>query len=95
MDQINAVKESITDEIIHKINDLNNQAWLVHDTQPKRGLKLSLKAKSLAEKYAYKQGLAYAIRNMGVSNRYLSNLETVLSLSNQTTELFIELGQYR
>ncbi len=32
MDQINAVKESITDEIIHKINDLNNQAWLVHDT---------------------------------------------------------------
>jgi len=91
MDQTHKVKESISDEIIQKINDLNDKAWRVHDTQPKLGMELSLKAKSLAEKYTYKKGLAYAIRNMGVSNRYLSNLETALSLSNQALELFIEL----
>lgn len=91
MDQTNKVKESISDEIIQKINNLNDKAWRVHDTQPKLGMELSLKAKNLAKKYTYKKGLAYAIRNMGVSNRYLSNLETALSLSNQALELFIEL----
>lgn len=92
MDQINRVKVEISEEIILKINALNDKAWQVHDTEPNLGLELSSESKILSEKHGYKQGLAYAIRNMGVSNRYLSNLEMALSLSNQAMELFIELG---
>ncbi len=82
----------ITDEIIRKIDELNHNAWQVHVTQPNLGLELSSKARKLSEEYAYRKGLAYAIRNMGVSNRYLSNLETALSLSLQALDMFIELG---
>ena len=92
MDQNIGVKESISDKIIYKINALNDEAWRVHDIDPKIGLELSIEAKNLSEKYSYKRGIAYAIRNMGVSNRYLSNLEIALSLSHQAMELFIDLG---
>ncbi len=92
MDLVNTVKEKTSDEIILKIQALNKKAWQVHDTEPNLGLKLSSEAKILSENSGYKQGLAYAIRNMGVSNRYLSNLEKALSLSNRAMELFIELG---
>ena len=92
MDQLIAVTESIPAEIIRKIDDLNNQAWEVHITQPKLGLELSSEAKKLSEEYSYQKGLAYAIRNMGVSHRYLSNLETALSLSFQALDMFVQMG---
>ncbi|MBM2813589.1 MAG: hypothetical protein HW421_351 [Ignavibacteria bacterium] len=78
--------------IFNKIDELNRHAWEIHITQPKLGLELSNEAKELSEKNNYQEGIAYAIRNMGVSNRYLSNLETALSLSLQALEMFIELG---
>jgi signal transduction histidine kinase len=93
IDNLVAVEESIPAEIITKIDDLNNQAWAVHITQPKLGLELSNEAKKLSEEYSYQKGLAYAIRNMGVSHRYLSNLETALSLSLQAHDLFVQLGE--
>ena len=91
MDQLIAVNESIPPEMISKIDELNDNAWEVHITEPKLGLELSSKAKKLAEEYSYQKGLAYAIRNMGVSHRYLSNLETALSLSFQALEMFVQL----
>src|ERR1700730_9498610 len=84
---------NITQEIIGKIDALNHEAWEVHITQPKLGLELSSEAKKLSEEYSYQKGLAYAIRNMGVSHRYLSNLETALSLSFQALDMFIQLGE--
>jgi signal transduction histidine kinase len=93
LDNLVAVEESIPAEIITKIDDLNNQAWAVHITQPKLGLELSNEAKKLSEEYSYQKGLAYAIRNMGVSHRYLSNLEMALSLSVQALDLFVQLGE--
>jgi tetratricopeptide (TPR) repeat protein len=80
-------------EIISKINGLNERAWEVHITDPKLALELSNEAKKLSEEYSYAKGLAYAIRNMGVSNRYLSNLETALSLSFQALEIFREISE--
>ena len=85
------IKESIPTEIINQIDELNNQAWEIHTNQPKLGLELSSKAKKLSEAHSYPKGLAYALRNMGVSNRYLSNLETALTLSIQALDMFIEL----
>ena len=93
MDQIVTVSESASTEIIRKIDDLNKQAWEVHITQPKLGLELSSEAKRLSEENSYQKGLAYAIRNMGVSNRYLSNLETALSLSMQALDMFVQLAE--
>jgi signal transduction histidine kinase len=92
MDQLLTVTKSTPAEIIKKIDDLNDQAWEVHITQPKLGLELCSEAKKLAEEYSYQKGLAYAIRNMGVSHRYLSNLEMALTLSLQALDMFINLG---
>jgi signal transduction histidine kinase len=92
MDQQDAVTKSASTEIIERINDLNNQAWKVHITEPKLAFELSHEAKKLAEEYSYRKGLAYAIRNIGVSYRYLSNLEMALSLSLQALDMFINLG---
>src|SRR5438477_10248020 len=83
----------VSDEIIRKIDSLNSEAWEVHITQPKLGLELSSEAKKLSEECSYQKGLAYAIRNMGVSNRYLSNLETALSLSFQALDMFVQMGE--
>lgn len=84
---------TIKKEVLSKIDDLNNKAWEVHIAQPTLGLELSNEAKVLSEKYSYHKGLAYALRNMGVSNRYLSNLETALSLSMQALDMFVQLGE--
>ena len=92
MNTIHTKSETTPAEMIREIDDLNDNAWKVHITQPKQGLELSSKAKELSEEYSYKKGLAYAIRNMGVSNRYLSNLETALSLSLQARDMFIQMG---
>ena len=92
MEQVVTISESVQDAITKQIDDLNSQAWAIHVTQPKLGLELSNQAKELSEKNNYHKGLAYAIRNMGVSNRYLSNLETALSLSMQALDMFGELG---
>ena len=93
MDQLITVTETISTEIIKKIDDLNTRAWEVHITQPKLGLELSSEAKNLSEEYSYQKGLAYAIRNMGVSHRYLSNLETALTHSVQALDMFVQLGE--
>lgn len=86
-----AVTKSVNSKHIKKINEINQRAWKVHNTQPKLGLQLSQEAKKLSEEYQYKQGLAYAIRNLGVSHRYLSNLELALSHSTHALHLFREL----
>ena len=57
--------------VIRKVDALNEQAWKVHITQPKLALELSSEAKKIAEEYSYQKGVAYSIRNMGVSHRYL------------------------
>jgi signal transduction histidine kinase len=91
MDQISTVTESASAELIRKVDDLNARAWEVHITDPKLGLELSMEAKRLAEENNYKKGLAYAIRNIGVSHRYLSNLEIALSHSLQALDLFMQM----
>jgi signal transduction histidine kinase len=93
MDQLPTASEFTQTEIEKKIDDLNNQAWEVHITQPKLGLELSSEAKRLSEKSSYLKGLAYAIRNMGVSHRYLSNLETALTLSFQALNMFKQIEE--
>ena len=93
MSQLVDVTESTKEEVIRKIDDLNARSWAVHITQPKLGLELSSEAKSLAEEYSYQKGLAYAIRNMGVSHRYLSNLETALMLSFQAHDMFLQIDE--
>lgn len=86
--------DMLTDDVsIRKIDELNRKAWEVHITQPKQGLELAEEARSLSEQCSYQKGLAYAIRNMGVSHRYLSNLETALSLSIQALDMFIQLEE--
>ena len=92
MDSHVAAPELTPPEITRKIDDLNKQAWEVHITEPKLALELSSEAKNISEEYSYQQGLAYAIRNMGVSHRYLSNLEMALTLSLQALDMFINLG---
>ncbi|MEO5983997.1 MAG: tetratricopeptide repeat protein, partial [Ferruginibacter sp.] len=84
---------SVENDIFIKIDDLNTQAWDVHITQPKLGLELSSEAKTLSEENSYLKGLAYAVRNMGVSHRYLANLETALSLSIQALDMLVKLGE--
>ncbi len=91
MDNLIANTSAATDGVIFKIDELNRRAWEVHITQPKLGLELSTEAKTLSEEYSYQKGLAYAIRNMGVSHRYFSNLETALSLSFQALDMFVQL----
>ncbi len=95
MDQPLTASEFLPTEIEKKIDDLNNKAWEVHISQPKLALELSTEAKRLSEEYYYQKGLAYAIRNMGVSNRYLSNFETALTLSFQALKMFQETGDKR
>ncbi len=92
MDNLVSVDESIPSEILAQIDELNIRAWEVHITQPRLGLELSSEAQKISEKYSYQKGLAYAKRNMGVSNRYLANLETALSLSFQALEMFVQLA---
>jgi len=91
MDETVMANETASAEIISRIDDLNKQAWDIHITQPKLSLDVSSEAKELSEKYFYRKGLAYAIRNMGVSNRYLSNLEMALTLSIQALEMFVQI----
>ena len=93
MDTLVAVKEITPMEVIRKIDDLNKQAWEVHITQPKLAFELSSEAKKLSEENSYSKGLAYAIRNIGVSHRYLSDLEKALSFSLQALDLFVEMGE--
>ena len=93
MDQLVSVPGTVSTGVMSKIDELNDQAWAVHITQPKLGLELSSEAKQLSEENSYPKGLAYAIRNMGVSHRYLSNLETALSLSFQALEIFKEINE--
>ncbi|HYM94720.1 MAG TPA: hypothetical protein VET23_11315, partial [Chitinophagaceae bacterium] len=93
MDQLLTVSESTPVEITRKIDDLNNRAWEIHISQPKSALELSTEAKKLSEEYSYPKGLAYAIRNMGVSHRYLSNLEMALSFSLQALDMFVQIGE--
>jgi len=93
MDSLIAITSVAKVDVISKIDELNRRAWEVHITEPKLGLELSNEAKQLSEEYAYKKGVAYALRNMGVSNRYLSNLETALSLSFQALEIFMQTGE--
>ena len=88
MDQATTVIEAIPKEIKWKIDELNREAWEIHIMHPDKGLELSSEAKKLSEEYTYKEGLAYATRNMGVSHRYLSNLEKALSLSYSALEMF-------
>ncbi len=83
----------VTSEIFNEIDELNEKAWKAHITQPKLGLELSTEARGLSEEYSYPKGRAYAIRNMGVSHRYLSNLEMALSLSRQALELFVQMSE--
>ena len=90
MDEVN-VNEDFNSYITKKIDALNNKAWNIHITQPKEGLELSNQALTLSKKANYPSGIAYAIRNKGVSNRYLSNLEEALSLSLEAIHLFKEL----
>ena len=92
MNEIIIGKGTTAAEIISKIDDLNKQAWEVHITQPKLALELSSEAKRLSEEISYPKGLAYAIRNMGVSNRYLSNLETAITLSFKAKDMFSQIG---
>ncbi len=93
MDQFITVTETISIEINKKIDDLNTRAWEVHITQPKLGLELSSEAKKLSEEYSYQKGLAFSILNMGVSHRFLSNLETALTYSLQALDMFIRFGE--
>jgi len=88
MDQATTAIEAIPKEIKGKIDDLNREAWEIHIMQPDKGLELSSEAKRLSEEYTYEEGLAYATLNMGVSHRYLSNLEKALSLSYHALEMF-------
>jgi signal transduction histidine kinase len=92
MDITDVSAANLKKELITKIDELNKKAWEVHITQPNLGLELSSRAKRLSEEISYQTGLAYAIRNMGVSHRYLSNLEIALSLSHQALDMFITLG---
>ena len=87
-----AKAKSPNTKIISEIDDLNTRAWEIHASQPTLGLELSTQAEKLAKEIQYQKGLAYATRNIGVSNRYLSNLETALSHSIQALEMFIEMG---
>src|SRR6478672_12383309 len=93
MDQLVSVPGPVSTGITTKIDELNDQAWEVHITQPKLGLELSSEAKQLSEENSYQKGLAYALRNMGVSHRYLSNLETALSLSVRALDIFAQIGE--
>jgi len=93
MDSLIAITSVAKADVISKIDELNRRAWEVHITEPKLGLELSNEAKKLSEEYSYERGLAYAIRNMGVSNRYLSNLETALSLSLQALDMFVQISE--
>ena len=93
MDMSDVSAANLKMKLVNKIDELNGKAWEVHITQPNLGLELSSEAKRLAEEFSYQKGLAYAIRNMGVSNRYLSNLETALSLSFQALEMFVQIGE--
>lgn len=88
MDQVTTVIETIPKEIILEIDKLNREAWKIHITKPDKALKLSSKAKRLSEDYKYESGLAYATQNIGVSHRYLSNLEKALSVSHHALEMF-------
>jgi signal transduction histidine kinase len=82
-----------TDEMIVKIDGLNEEAWRIRVTEPARALVLSIEAKKISEDCGYRKGLAYALRNMGVSQRYLSNLETALSLTIQALNMFAQMGE--
>ena len=86
MDQVDI--EPIPKEIKGKVDELNREAWKIHIAQPNKGLELSSEAKRLSEEFYYQEGLAYALRNMGVCHRYLSNLEKALSLSFNAHEIF-------
>jgi len=92
MNQLNVLEKDLPEKIIKEIDNLNDQAWKIHITNPIRALELSTQAKKMSEKYLYQPGIAYGLRNMGVSNRYLSNLETALSESIQALDLFVEIG---
>jgi signal transduction histidine kinase len=93
MDPIVVENNVLTPELKTRVDNLNDQAWAVHITEPKRALELSSKAKQLSEELSYQKGLAYSLRNMGVSHRYLSNLETALTLSFQALEMFLQINE--
>src|SRR5215831_18971615 len=93
MDTLSANATTIPVNVISEIDRLNHEAWEIHIAQPFRALELSKDAKKLYQESSYRKGLAYAIRNMGVSHRYLSNLETALSLSLQALEIFVQIGE--
>ncbi len=93
MDLRVSASPEMPDELMVKIDELNQHAWAVHITDPGQALELSTKARALSEEQSYPRGLAYATRNMGVSHRYLSNLETALTLSFQALEMFVQLRE--
>ncbi len=75
-----------------RIDTLNETAWNRRNEQPKRAFELSQDAFRLSQEHAYKKGLAYSRRNIGVCQYLLANYEEALSQSAESLALFEELG---
>ena len=73
-----------TDEMISKIDGLNEEAWRIRVTEPARALALSTEAKSFSEECGYRKGLAYAIRNMIIVGIVLLSLFVLLIFNRKS-----------
>lgn len=77
---------------LEQIDNLNNRAWLIFNSEPDQALELALQALELAEKGEFSGGSAYAWRNAAAAYWLLGSSALALSCAQKSLNLFRELA---
>jgi len=78
-------------EGIESVDFLNEQAWALRYSHPIIMENLSKQAFLTAKKLGYKNGVARALRNMGVANAILSNHDKAIAYLQESLHLYEQL----
>ena len=75
-----------------KINKMLQECKALFISNPDKVLDLSLQVKRLSEQANFQQGVAYALKNMGVANYYKNNYPEAIQYYKQSLEVFRSLN---
>lgn len=90
---MNPLKEVVLPQSIAEIDHLNQEAWRINRTDPKRGVELANVALEAAGGLNYALGKAQACKSLGACKAWLGEYETSLEFSFEAQRLFSSLGE--
>lgn len=91
LEKIEASAQAIAD-LRERVMHLVRSAWDIRRSHPKVALRLSARARQLAETDNYTEGIAYSYRNTGTAYYILSQHDQALADLEKALALFTDLG---